>query len=87
MIGSGDKYAAESTGGEETVTLTQENIPNYLIRYNIMLDTGKVSGWGAAITQTTGYYASAIELWSGGSDVPHNNIQPYYAVYMWKRIE
>lgn len=87
LIGSGDKYAAESIGGEETVTLSQENIPNYLIKYNIMFDAGFTGIWGSAITQVDGYAAKADPLYSNGSDVPHNNIQPYYAVYMWKRVK
>ena len=87
MIGSGDKYVVESTGGEETVVLTQENIPKYAISYSLMYDYGHKNVWGSAITQTSTFAAEKTTIYSGGSDKPHNNIPPYYAVYMWKRIE
>ena len=87
MIGSGDKYVVESTGGEETVVLTQENIPQYVISYSLMYDNGRKNVWGSAITQTSTFAAEKSVIYSGGSNKPHNNIPPYYAVYMWKRIE
>lgn len=98
MIGSGDKYAVESIGGEETHRLTISELPNVSDRlngfcvYNPNVDgqTGilrfveEIAANNTSAGSSTRY---AALLMSFGSNVAHNNVQPYYAVYMWKRIE
>ena len=54
-----------------------------------MRDTGVMSQWGCHITQVSnGYTAQSKEiiLNDTGGNQPHNNMPPYLAVYIWKRV-
>ena len=88
LIGASDEYPAGSTGGDKNVTLSQENIPKYVIEYSIMCDPGVTGRFGSPIYDYY-QYATAIKtnIWSGGSDAPFSILNPYYSVYVWKRIE
>ena len=37
-------------------------------------------------TSTNGNHNHSVTINNTGSNQPHNNIQPYEAVYIWKRI-
>lgn len=72
------------TGGEKTHTLTVNEMPSH--------NHPGIIGY----TNTTGYYARLYEGSQGtkldgegktGGDQPHNNLQPYITVYMWRRIK
>lgn len=39
-----------------------------------------------ASTNTTGNHSHTININNTGSSQSHNNMQPYLAVYMWKRV-
>ena len=79
------KVAAGSTGGEEQVTLTVDQIPSH-------------NHWGATragYDQRPGSHPSALtggdktnslETDYAGGGEPHNNMPPYLAVYMWRRV-
>lgn len=102
LLAQGSLYPAGSTGGSANVTLTVENMPsheghlydnNYApSNVNIGTATGKfVSSLGGSYG-TTGrgwndlgneYYPAGV---SRGSGMPHNNMPPYKAVYMWQRL-
>lgn len=84
----------EKTGGEKTHKLTQPELPNvkfYGFKFwnkPVTFDSGTDGNYsfvnykhGYAVDQVNGF---SIE--SGGKDTPHNNLQPYITVYMWKRI-
>lgn len=93
LIGANDKYPLGSTGGEETHTLIENELP--LIEGHAL----GVSTYGSA---SSGHFKvkkenpSALNAGTGSNDLsdiyfgfgknlPHNNMQPYLAVYMWKR--
>lgn len=84
-IGAGDKYALGDTGGEETHTLTLEEVPAHTHSTNISSGTGgsisagQVS-WGN--NRIANYYTT--NTLGGGK--AHNNMPPYQAFYIWKRI-
>lgn len=73
----------EKIGGEKTHTLTIDEIPShnhYISGYSNSFGTqyyynliSGVNNYGASTTGST------------GGDKPHNNLQPYITVYMWKR--
>lgn len=88
LLGAGDSYAAGSTGGEATHTLTVNEMPNH----------NHASGHGYLnVASGTDKQALANQFFSGddysgnstsyiGGGSAHNNMPPYLAVYMWKRV-
>ena len=90
LLGADSTYTAGSTGGETTHTLTIDEMPSHRHVINASYssagssssDGGKIlsgddnNGWLWDFTSTN---------WTGGS-VAHNNMPPYLAVYMWKRV-
>ena len=85
LLGADSTYAAGSTGGEETHTLTIDEMPAH--RHAIYMNGETNSGefWGPnAVTPQSKEIANATDT-SGGNH-PHNNMPPYLAVYMWKRV-
>lgn len=99
MLAAGDTYTAGSTGGESQHTLTVDEMPkhrhssdDYLTGYpsgdRIGEDkrcTWLNKGQADANNPETGETGPIRTSWVGGSQ-PHNNMPPYLAVYMWKRI-
>lgn len=89
LIGANETYPLGSTGGEATHLLTQNEMPkhshNTVNKYILANDTdgGKVyfkSGTDSTVTQSA---RTTDEI---GGNQPHNNMQPYLAVYIWERI-
>ena len=86
LLACGDKYANGATGGESEVKLTVDQMPrhNHAIEmtssgvgYQIeRVPFGNQSVWGN----------SNLPIKPTGGDKPHNNMPPYLAVYIWKRI-
>lgn len=91
-----DFETSGKTGGEKTHTLTVDEIPshthdmddavygNYKNRLGIRGDGGGGNGLIPSMMQTTGY--SRYKPTNTGGGQAHNNMPPYLAVYMWKRI-
>ena len=87
LLAAGDSYAPGSTGGEAQHTLTVDEMPSHT--HYERLEWSNTKGWG--LTGTTGDEANAVvdagtTTWETGGGEPHNNMPPYLAVYMWKRI-
>lgn len=90
ILAAGDTYAAGSTGGEAEHTLTVNETPkhDHGIKHGTALLTTTSS---MAISQTAvadGVPNTSGAAWfaeSGGS-AAHNNMPPYAAMYVWKRI-
>lgn len=98
LLAAGDTYAAGSTGGEATHTLTVDEMP----KHRHSSDTYQ-NGYPSSFTEKDNYctwvnrgaqsnngpnYGESGPVrtsWVGGSK-PHNNMPPYLAVYMWKRV-
>lgn len=89
-VGAGGEYAAGSTGGEKTHTLTNAELPSPLGPLaNIMLDiNSNAGGFGAPITTVTqGIYMSKPgAIANEGGNKPHNNMPPYVGAYKYRRI-
>ena len=91
LLAQGSEFAAGSSGGEKNHTLSAAEMPSH--------NHGIYSGYGDGSNNTDAYryqfWASAAQGWheSGqlatsyrGSGQAHNNMPPYLAVYIWKRV-
>ena len=91
LLASGDSYTAGSTGGEANHTLTSAEMPSHLhTGSNNFLDGATMGGSQSnrgVFCIGGGWDISRYDLTgkTGGSQ-PHNNMPPYLAVYMWKRV-
>lgn len=84
LLASGDTYAAGATGGEATHTLTVDEIPSH--SHTTMVNTAlALSGTAGNVTYAAQNVAGAPTGYTGGGQA-HNNMPPYLAVYVWKRI-
>lgn len=98
LLAAGDTYAAGATGGEAAHTLTVEEMANHnhLITRSGTVSSGNVV-LGAPGPYQDGNFASLgitgvdavatteFKIAYTGYNVPHNNMPPYIAVYVWKR--
>lgn len=86
LLGAGAAYPAGSTGGEKTHTLTLGEMPKHAHKFGQYKrgyehrDDGYTSVGGTPVTDDGATY-------NAGGGLPHNNMPPYLAVYMWKRVK
>ena len=98
LLAAGDSYAAGSTGGEASHTLSVEEMPphSHSEFFNIS-GVGRVTAGGGSISGTEFYEilksasqgrasGGATYTSYAGGGAAHNNMPPYLTVYMWKRI-
>ena len=95
LLGADATYAAGSTGGEATHILTVDELAShshYTVKINdVNLTVWSGAGSGSVFDMGSLYKESAPNSnnfntgFTGGSN-PHNNMPPYLAVYMWKRV-
>lgn len=81
LIGAGGTYAAGSTGGATTVALTSAN--NGPHTHTMNNDQGG-AGTANFVASAAGS-ATAVATSSSGSGTPFSILNPYVAVYMWRR--
>ena len=98
LLGADATYAAGSTGGEATHTLTLYEMPNHFHILPYKVDWGSKNGmnsYQAMLVEGTIYDTGSggytgkwhpYQTQHNGGDLPHNNMPPYLAVYMWKRV-
>lgn len=93
LLGAGDTYKAGTTGGEATHTLTRSEIPSHYHDEYLGNDGGSdsapsgYSGWpNIAYTSNKTWWATGSKTSAAGGDGAHNNMPPYLAVYMWRRV-
>ena len=105
LLAQGENYAAGSTGGEATHTLTINEMPAHShsgttnstgdhthSSYGAQGGTRKRNWAGANDnydpnypTGSAGTHSHTVSIANTGGGAAHNNMQPYLAVYMWKR--
>ena len=92
LLAAGDAYAAGSTGGEENVSLTSaQNGPHYHSIATVVEGSYvHIGQWGWKVTaeqilNEAGYDSYGMVTEMNGEGMPHNNMPPYLAVYIWKR--
>jgi hypothetical protein len=85
LVGAGNLYTVNEQDGEASHTLTVAELPSHTHSYNnfrygggkTVATPGNGSYWMGGGSSTSG---------STGSGTAHNNLPPYLAVYMWKRL-
>lgn len=90
LLSSGDTYEAGSIGGESEHTLTINEMPSHSHVMRISTD-GTAGGGDRVILQSNGVTNNEPNISAGntinnGANWAHNNMPPYLAVYVWKRI-
>lgn len=93
LLGAGNAYKARAKGGEATHTLTQREIPSHYHDEYVGNDGGLDSapsgynGWPNIdyISNKT-WWVKGAKTANAGGDGAHNNMPPYYTVYMWRRV-
>lgn len=99
LLACGDTYKNGETGGEATHTLTIKEMPNHNHAQitglsgsqvlHFVSSSGNTFRQAAVITNTgnthADYDGEASTSYTGGGQA-HNNMPPYLAVFMWKRI-
>lgn len=84
LLGVSGSHAIGSTGGEETHTLTQSELPEYTIGRVYTSDTNvkKTGDWvKTGPGDKTGF--GPLKL---GNNKAHQNMPPYITIYRWRRI-
>lgn len=98
LLAAGSTYSAGSTGGEETHTLTVKEMPTHR-HSSVKVAENYLTAWASENSgNSNGFELSNLFKqnlnddmnkfagdYSGGG-AAHNNMPPYLAVYMWKRV-
>lgn len=95
IMGASDTYPAGSTGGEASVALTKENNGPHDHTF-VRFTTGAINtdpnghtvqrGLGSDASQAVLNFPDNFQLSTSGEGKPHNNIPPYYSMYIWRRV-
>lgn len=93
ILAAGDTYAAGSTGGEATHTLTVNEMPRHNHDHVMWYRDQKfgLNGSGGDVGSLRLEFSSAkctdgICTDFKGDSQPHNNLPPYLTAYIWRRI-
>ena len=82
-----DFNSSEKTGGEKSHQLTTDELPNHTHPFELPICTNWAGNGGLAYQLTNSKTSSIYGKYIGytGKDQAHNNLQPYYVTYIWKR--
>lgn len=92
IMGASDTYPAGSTGGEAKVAITVEQMPRHKHDWIGVMNKRKgeidYSDYAPDISEDhlASSYNSKAGVQYAGEGKPHNNIPPYYSVYIWRRV-
>lgn len=85
LLGCGDTYTAGATGGEATHKLNNNEMPKHSHAFRLGTVGGEDDGIIRGVLTIYPALTKDDVIGNSGSGVPHNNMPPYLAVYMWKR--
>ena len=94
IMGASDTYPAGSTGGSATHTQTMDETPkhNHGIGTNVPGDGFHNEQWQFYITSVkqvsdaSGYDSYGMWTESVGGNAPMDILNPYYSMYIWRRV-
>ena len=90
LIGVGDSFALSSVGGEINHTLTNAEMPShthdFMVPPRLFAERNNDSDAIVCTNANESTNAMIYATTSAGGNVAHNNMPPYKAVYIWKRI-
>lgn len=86
-----DFSTPNKTGGEKNHKLTVSEMPSHSHKFNTEASGSPIAlGWengnNSAMRAKLANYTMGLPTTNTGGDTPHNNLQPYITVYMWRRI-
>ena len=88
LVGAGGGFTAGQTGGEYNHTLTINEMPSHMHSSRMHNTNGagvnylNVEKTDPGMGLTVGNEGTS----AAGGGQPHNNMQPYVVVYMWRRV-
>jgi microcystin-dependent protein len=79
-------FTVGKTGGEKTHTLTVDELASH--SHDISVAEGTDSSYDNKVKagRRNDSFVAIAQTKSTGGNRPHNNLQPYVAVYIWRRI-
>ncbi len=94
LLATGDTYLLGDTGGEASHTLTLNEIPSHTHSTGFYTSNNEDASLGLAKPSAgfdgrifvTSDFAYRGYIGANGNGAAHNNMPPYLAVYVWKRI-
>lgn len=84
-IGAGSNYTVGDTGGEETHTLTVDEMPSHSHSYSEGSGSGTIAAAGSSFWVVANPTSATLSTNSAGGGQAHNNMQPYIVVNRWHR--
>lgn len=88
ILACGDTYSNGATGGEAEHTLILDEIPshNHVIPFYKGAGTHGDGLTASGLNQGNGVWFAQSTTTNRGGNKAHNNMPPYLAVYVWKRV-
>lgn len=88
LLASGDTYKNGTTGGESSHTLTVNEMPSHVHAQRARGASKNIAAAGNEIgSEFLGTSSSSVgDTFANGGGAAHNNMPPFLAVYVWKRI-
>ena len=86
LLGADDTYAAGSTGGEATHTLTADEMPRHNHEIDNLNASGNATPYMTVQAQEKKGYGGNVQTMFAGGGKSHNDLPPYLSVYMWQRV-
>lgn len=99
ILGASDAYPAGSTGGEAEVTLIEDQLPVIDGTWMCPVPNNHVDNAVTGHAYGYDHNTPLASWWGSGSDgirwgygykfgggMPHNNLPPYYSMYIWRRV-
>lgn len=86
LLGADSTYAAGSTGGEAAHTLTVDEIPKHNHGIYNLNAAGNATPFMTVQAQDKKGYGGNVQTMYAGGGKAHNNMPPYLAVFMWRRV-